>query len=175
MNFSPKNWSNVRVEFGKSTILEKNHLLSMGIKRDNALKDHTCDKGLYKWDEIMVIVVVMVTVVEIDPKEIQNDWFLSCYSKVKGEWPSPKQSETSVNPELHKGHKTLGHNDDILAREFCFIFLWIILRWEFFNGSWLSFKEHRKDKNTYLVQRVLCGYYYTHLLRRKITQADKTV
>ena len=41
---------------------------------------------------------------EIDPKEMQNDFFLACYSKIKGDCPSPKQSET-VSPELHEAHK----------------------------------------------------------------------
>lgn len=51
--------------------------------------------------------VVMVTVVEIDPEEIQNDLFLACYSKIKGDCPSPKQHETSVSPELQKEPKTV--------------------------------------------------------------------
>lgn len=43
----------------------------MRTKRDNAFIDPTYNKELYKWEEMMVVVVVMVTVVEIDPKEIQ--------------------------------------------------------------------------------------------------------
>ena len=47
----------------------------MKIERDNAFTDPTYDKELYKWEEMMVVVVVMVTVVEIDPKEIQITYF----------------------------------------------------------------------------------------------------
>lgn len=54
---------------------------------------------------MVVIVVVIVTVVEMDPKEIQNGLFLWGYSKVKEECPSPKQHQPAFSPESHKGHK----------------------------------------------------------------------
>lgn len=59
------------------------------------------DTGLYKSEEMGgVTVVAIVTVVEVDPKEIQNDSILWCFYKLKGECPSPTQGELSVYPEL---------------------------------------------------------------------------
>lgn len=60
----------------------------------------------------MGAVAVMIRVVATDPRGIQDDLFLWCYSHVKGDCSSSTQSKTQSLLTSIKGmRESLGHND----------------------------------------------------------------